>query len=465
MPDDSARLRSIDYRAVFPWTHLFRGFRIAVDFRKVLVGALGLLVLLLGDLAISRLPFSPPAAARGMGAGVTTDLAEARSTLVEATRPLAGRPDGVGSWLSDQFVAVIRPWTDFVDRGGAIFRRETTADWSGTAHAWTRLLWLLIVTALFGGALARMAAVQFARDEKLGLWPALRFAVARFPSFLTAPLLPVLGIGVLWGIVALLGLLGRIPVAGPPVVGALWLIPLVLAFVMTLILLGVAAGWPLMYATIGTEDSDAFDGFSRSYSYVFGRPWQYLWTALVAMIYGGLLVLFVAGVALLVLHLSAAAAATGFGAANTEALLSGMRPLFGLDVDPADSPAGPLRIGAALAGGWLSVIGLLVSGFAYSYFWTAATIIYFLLRHSDDGTDLDEVQLTGDADEDDLLPLVGVAASDQPVVERLPPIGATPTSADPSTAPPSSPAASGSPPTDPIPTGDTEFDIRDAPED
>ncbi|MEX0703859.1 MAG: hypothetical protein WD069_17300 [Planctomycetales bacterium] len=450
MPDEPSRFPTINDRAPLPWVHLFRGFRIAVDFRKILVAGLGLLVLLLGDLAISWLPFSPPDAALGMGAGVATDVADARATF-EGLALAPERPGEFGRRLGVHFAAVVRPWRMFVDRGSDLFRADTTATWGGVASAWTRILWLLIVTALFGGAIARMAAVQFARDEKLGLWPALRFAAARFPSFLTAPLLPMLGIGLLWAICALLGAAGWIPYAGPPALGALWLVPLALGFVMTLILLGVSAGWPLMYATIGAEDSDAFDGFSRSYSYVFGRPWQYLGMALVAIVYGGLLVLFVAGVAFLVLHLSAAAVATGFGDANTAELLQGTTALIGVDAPPGP-PSGPLALGSTLAGGWLSVVGLLVSGFAYSYFWTAATIIYFLLRRIDDGTDLDEVQLSDDAAADELLPLVGVAASPQPVVER--PAGGDAAA---------SPTSASTPPADSIPTGDTEFDIRDVP--
>ena len=35
-------------------------------------------------------------------------------------------------------------------------------------------------------------------------------------------------------------------------------------------------------------------------------------------------------------------------------------------------------------------------GFGYSYFWTAATIIYFLMRQKVDDTDLDEVYLEED---------------------------------------------------------------------
>jgi hypothetical protein len=37
-----------------------------------------------------------------------------------------------------------------------------------------------------------------------------------------------------------------------------------------------------------------------------------------------------------------------------------------------------------------------VLGFSYSYFWTACTILYFLMRKSVDDIDLDEVHLEDD---------------------------------------------------------------------
>jgi hypothetical protein len=63
-------------------------------------------------------------------------------------------------------------------------------------------------------------------------------------------------------------------------------------------------------------------------------------------------------------------------------------------------------------------VGLLIAGFVASYFWTASTVIYLLLRQVDDATDFHEVAVPEEKETDDLLPLVGVAASEQPVIER-----------------------------------------------
>jgi hypothetical protein len=68
----------------------------------------------------------------------------------------------------------------------------------------------------------------------------------------------------------------------------------------------------------------------------------------------------------------------------------------------------------------LQLVGLLVAGFAVSFFWTASTVIYLLLRQVDDATDFREVYPPPSEDKDELRPFVGVAASDQPVIERPP---------------------------------------------
>ena len=58
----------------------------------------------------------------------------------------------------------------------------------------------------------------------------------------------------------------------------------------------------------------------------------------------------------------------------------------------------------------MSVLGLIVHAFVYSFFWTCATILYFTLRRSVDANDFDEVFVEEEQNGDDLLPLVGSAA-------------------------------------------------------
>src|SRR5580704_2740132 len=84
--------------------------------------------------------------------------------------------------------------------------------------------------------------------------------------------------------------------------GLLWPLVLLAGLIMAVVLVGLV-GYPLMYTTISAEGSDSFDALSRSYSYVYQAPWQYLWYGLVATLYGAALVFFVGFMASLIVFL------------------------------------------------------------------------------------------------------------------------------------------------------------------
>ena len=136
---------------------------------------------------------------------------------------------------------------------------------------------------------------------------------------------------------------------------------------MALILIGAATGWPLMFATISVEGSDALDGLSRSYGYVYAKPWYYGWLLGIAVVYGQIAIIFVAFVASLSRYLAVWAVSWGMGR-----------------TDMADNP---------LTAFWINVVGVFVVSFVFSYFWSATTMIYYLLRRSIDANDFSEVHL------------------------------------------------------------------------
>lgn len=425
----------------FPGEPLFRGFRIARDLRKIVLAALALLVLALGNWAFSYLPFAPPRddlLRSGGERGLTDMPARAalaadprRDELAAGADAALDRPWDVLVRAVSQWDLVLWPLRLLIDPAVSLLRSGLT--WREAAMAWTQLLWALCVWAVFGGAIVRMAAVQFARDQSVGMGAAVRFSLSKFLSFLSAPLLPIALIGLLWLLCLLGGLVGRIPYVGEPLVGVLWFLPLLAGFAMALLTLYVVAGLPLMYATIGAEGSDAFDGFSRSFSYVFSRPWQYLGLALVALIYGSIVIVFAAAVAWLTVYLAGWSVASGMGtAAVTRLYALAADFLAGWVLPLAEAPAA-VGVGARLTGIWLAIVALLLAGFVYSYFWSASTIIYFLLRRSEDAIALDEVYLPEAPEPDPLLPLVGVAASEQPVIERPVRPPAAPTEVAPAT--------------------------------
>src|SRR5205807_6154878 len=83
------------------------------------------------------------------------------------------------------------------------------------------------------------------------------------------------------------------PYVGEILLGIFYFLALAAGFVMTLVALGTGGGLNLMYPTIAVEGSDSFDAISRSFSYVYARPWRMLWYTIVAIVYGALTFLFV----------------------------------------------------------------------------------------------------------------------------------------------------------------------------
>jgi hypothetical protein len=283
------------------------------------------------------------------------------------------------------------------------------------------MLWTVITWAVFGGAITRIAAVQATRGEKIGAFEALRFTRKRLMSYIMAPLFPMLFMVALTVLMILFGFVVMIPLLGDFIAGFFWVGLLILGLIMAVVLVGLV-GWPLMSATISTEGTDSWEAVSRSYSYVYQKPWQYIWYGLVAICYGAVLVFFVGFMGSLTAYLSK------WGVGETPFISSaGREPSFlfiyaprsfewrALMLQGAVTQTGPVAengviderlyadylktlswwnfAGAGLMAIWLGLLFLLIIGFGYSYFWCAGTLIYLLMRRSVDAAEMDEVYL------------------------------------------------------------------------
>ncbi|MBX6314182.1 MAG: hypothetical protein IRY99_14890, partial [Isosphaeraceae bacterium] len=284
-------LQEIPSLRLFPWLRLFRGIGLALDLKKLILAGLGMVLLWAGWAGLNRLFPASAAITPEIGWG-----------LADASTYVQNWPEAA-AWVAEPWRVPVAPFRTLFGLGvgmGAFF------------HAALAALWAILVWGVLGGAIARIAAVQLAKGERLGLAAALRFAIAHSGALIGAPLSPMLGIGFFAALCALFGLLYQDPGAiGPSIAGVLAVLPLLAGLVMTLILIGLAAGWPLMIATVAVEGEDGFDALSRSYSYVYQRPLGY--AAYVALAWGlgvlGLIV--VAFLARSIIHLTAWALAFG----------------------------------------------------------------------------------------------------------------------------------------------------------
>src|SRR5262249_41998799 len=257
------------------------------------------------------------------------------------------------------------------------------------------------------------------------------FARARCQSYFSAPLFPLVFLVILTVILIIFGLFsGLIPIVGDILIsGLLWPIVLVLGLVMAVVLVGLI-GWPLMNPTISAEGSDSFDALSRSYSYVYQAPWHYIGYSLVAMLYGAALVFFIGFMGSLIVYTGQwAVGQAPFLASNDPArdreptylfvyaptsfgwrdLLLHSSPFAEAEtfVTPGGVPTVTYHMskdymasmkwynyfGAYLVAIWIGLLFMLVIGFGYSYFWSASSIIYLLMRRHVDDTEIDEVHL------------------------------------------------------------------------
>ncbi|QDT89771.1 hypothetical protein [Gimesia algae] len=396
----------VPYKTLFPWLNLFRVFRLAVDFQKILLAAAAILLLMLGNQLFNKLPFAPqqPASSRSALVHQRIEFPPRNSDLFlhspqQGLIPEPEQPPGLANLIRG--TTLLEPMSYFTNPVLTLF--ETGASWSMLAYATTQLLWAIIVWAVFGGAITRIAAIQFAQDDHIGIRAALSFSLKRILSLVSAPLLPFAGMGFFWVLCLLIGLLGNIPSAGGVIVSLLWGLAFLFAFVMSLILLVTLAGWPLMMTTISVEDSDGFDGLSRIFSYIFGRIWYFLWLVLVTLCYGAACLFFVALLMQLVSRLAFWGVSWGMGSEQAFQLFN----------------QGQTTLATSISMGWGSILNITFSGFVISFFWSANTVIYFLLRKCDDGTPIDHVYYAEEeADTANELPLAGVAKAGEPVIER-----------------------------------------------
>jgi len=317
--------------------------------------------------------------------------------------------------------------------------------WNHTVFFIIFAILFLLSWALFGGAISRIAAVHVARDEKISVRQAMNFAVGKLLSFASAPVIPLVIVIAIGLIVAIAALIGNIPFLGPLAVGALFVIALLAGFVMTLVLLGTAGGFNLMYPTIAVEGSDSFDAISRSFSYVYARPWRMLFYSVVALAYGAITYLFVRLFIWLTLVLTHHFVGMGIftAADNTSDLLSAMWPsplVHGrLSYSPDYLPlAAGQKIGAFFIECWVMLFVSFLGAFAISLYFSANTIVYYLMRNEVDSTELDDVYL--EQSEEELEPAFTAVATETTVIsDSSTPNPEPPPSGD--TPPPSSPPA------------------------
>jgi hypothetical protein len=268
----------------------------------------------------------------------------------------------------------------------------------------------LVIWSLAGGGICRLAAVQFARDDKLTIKQGLDFARNRlFGGFFLAPCIPLAFVMIVMVVMALGGVVLRIPWLGD-LLSVFFVLALFGGFAIALLLLGLLFGGSLFWPVVAAEGSDAFDAFSRGLAYPFSRPWKAILYFVIATVYASICWLFVNLFTFFSLTITRgivawgtspfgwwSRGAEGSGVSKLELLwpLSGPNALYSW---PDWSELGYLeRFSAVVIGLYVLLTIGLMWAFLASFYFSASTVIYFLLRRDVDGADLGDVYVEDEA--------------------------------------------------------------------
>jgi len=420
------------------WRDLFNGFMVALDLRKCFLALLGIFVTICacGGLtivlanSIDAKTVNPPKDLVLHHWWNTQRVAwDVIYNGKYAEEPVALSTAPSGAMMGPKSAPVtVEPQMPKREKASAAVRVGYTVGFA---------LIFLTIWSYFGGAIARIAAYEIAKDgERIETRKALQFARRKFWSFFWAPL--ICAIGFLFFAICNYagGLVGSVldfVKIGAPLVALLLPLALLSGFIMTLICVGTVTGLPLFAPAVAAEGTDSFDAVSRGFSYVYSRPWHYIWYQMVSSAYGYVCIGFVILFAITMCHLGIEAGAQGFElsgvwkkdqfhkVANESwalilsrehqaceiygwepmEVLKGPHP-YGRLQHLANSIVGVNYVDRGVAEGkdtfasflitfWLAITLGLALGYVVSFFISQQTMIYYILRKKVDGIEMNEV--------------------------------------------------------------------------
>ncbi|MHC4593130.1 MAG: hypothetical protein ACYS8L_10625 [Planctomycetota bacterium] len=257
---------------------------------------------------------------------------------------------------------------------------------------------VLLYVALFwiwsgaGALVSRLAALEYARDDLPTLAEARATVKAKRSAYFFAPVMPLAVIVILTVLNALGGLLVNLPG-----LGRILLIfpgfPLLLATSVTiafLVVFGVLS-FGMMMPAVAVGGKDAFESWSTAYSYVLWGLRRFVCYTLIAGVIGVISAVVAWGLAEFVIYLIYQTVNIGFFR-QTE-WLTYQTAVLGGRYCIILAPVGTGFTGVLAAILWylLLAVRALPVAYVFAYFFTANTIIFFLMRKDQDNVEIDEL--------------------------------------------------------------------------
>ncbi|MDX1563896.1 MAG: hypothetical protein R3236_00760 [Phycisphaeraceae bacterium] len=272
--------------------------------------------------------------------------------------------------------------------------------WLWTAHGGFLCAYLVVFAmlwAVFGGALSRQTIVEAATGRTVAPSEAMAFAWSRRWHYLLAPLMP-LGLALGMGLaISFFGLMFSTQLIDF-LAAIFFIVALGLGAGMAVLLMGWFFAAPLMYPAISAEDTDFMDAATgRSYGMLREHPWRVLIYNFFTLGYGAVTYVFFGLFIFLSVWLTHQATAT-FATGHFEDMFP--EPRFGQLIYEPDHERldqykdkwGLTTVAAIIQIEVFAFISLM-GAYAISFFFTAYSRIYLLLRQASFGAGFDEIHL------------------------------------------------------------------------
>ncbi len=282
-----------------------------------------------------------------------------------------------GGWLLD------RTWIGIFDTDespfgvlGAFWPTGGPAMFESRVQAFTRsleshefgvalvLVLAMLIASLFLGAIARSAALDMCAKCRAGLFPSMRFAVRRVVALLGAVGIPLVAIGMALGLIKLFGLLLFSAGFTQPIGGVLFVVPLLIGLVVSIIAIAFALFHCMLAPATAIDEADAIDAIQRAAGYLLGRP-----------------IRFVLYVVLFVILLNYAYALVQTICRVAIGFADGALPDAGLEKTDAAFTRDAI-------GFWVQMLWLVFIGWVISFYGSASTVLYLIMREACDGQDV-----------------------------------------------------------------------------
>ncbi|MBL0870911.1 MAG: hypothetical protein IBJ18_10085 [Phycisphaerales bacterium] len=389
------------------WPKLLRSASLALSSSRIGLAYFAIVVVFMLDTVGSKIFGSPT----GPIAQLSSDIG--RSVLALYAAAASGNAHAFS--LSTYDLLVARPFS-LISNG-----------WKPALLAFLVILPGISLFAVIGGAISRSAACEASQRVKLTWTQSLAFALARWRSLVGCILGPLV---IIWFVAGLLWIIAqgfKVPYLDV-ITSLVFSFSFIAALVAAVISVAFVFGQSMLIPAVAAEGGDAFDSVQRAYAYTLARPGRLVVYSVILAIQGLIAIGVVGGIVYLVFLFTATASrlpVDHFPSVSAMANPLSVNPFSSAPI-PNLNPelaeqSGTLKLAVNIVNFFAAILAAGIAAYAVSFYFTASTMLYLVMRQLVDGQDVHELWMPGMVD-------ATLARADAP--SPLRPGGGTPTIAN-----------------------------------